>query len=58
MSCKVYYSPVKYFIAVPPAMLIKFTIGSQVLFSPRLFLPLLFFKKKKQTSKQFSKYNA
>lgn len=43
MSCKVYYSPVKYFIAVPPVMLIKFTIGSQVLFFPSFFLPHFFF---------------
>lgn len=51
MSYKVYYSPVKYFIAVPPAMLIKFTIGSQVLFSP-CFFPCFF--KRKKTTMQFS----
>lgn len=56
MSRKVYYSPVKYFIAVPPVMLIKFTIGSQVLFFPSLFLPHFFLKKRKQAV--FPKYNA
>lgn len=50
MSCKVHYSPGKYFTAVPPVMLIKLTVGSQVFFFPR-FLPQFFFF---LISKQFS----
>lgn len=46
MSCTVYYSPVKYFIAVPPGMLIKLTIGSQIQLFPlslSFFLSCTFF---------------
>lgn len=60
MSCTVYYSPVKYFIAVPPGMLIKLTIASQIqLFPPSLslsFFPAFFFFFKQASS--FPKYNA
>lgn len=45
MSCKVHYSPGKYFTAVPPVMLIKLTVGSQVFFFPSLSSPVFFFNK-------------
>lgn len=49
MSCTVYYGPVKYFIAAPPGMLIKLTIGSQIQFFPlSLSLSFTFFFLNKQ----------
>lgn len=57
MSCTVYYGPVKYFIAAPPGMLIKLTIGSQIQFFPlSLSLSFTFFFFKQASS--FPKYNA
>lgn len=49
--------PVKYFIAAPPVMLIKFTIGSPALFLPSLFLPHFFFVVVLNQASSFPKYN-